>query len=87
MEEMILIMRKKIQTVDLHNMEVWEAARYLTQVLNELPSDISEVQVIHGYHRGTVLAVWLRKKFRHKKIAKKILTMNNGITILEVKNY
>ena len=73
-------------TVDLHGMEVLEAEAYMNSLLKKLSKDVDEIVVIHGFNNGNRLANWLRKKYSNKKIAQKILTMNNGVTILKIRN-
>ena len=71
--------------VDLHAMTVMEAKSYLQKILKNLSINITEVIVIHGNNRGDKLANMVRKEFKHKRIDRKILSLNGGITILKLK--
>jgi len=71
--------------IDLHQMSVGEARKYLKAELNALPKHIREVKVIHGYNRGTELQKFVRKDFGHKKIERKILELNQGITTFMIR--
>ncbi len=71
-------------TIDLHGHTVESARRLLTDTLRTLPPDTRELEVIHGYHQGTAIREMIRK-FRHPRIERKILSMNQGSTIFELK--
>lgn len=71
-------------SLDLHNHTVESARRLLTDTLRTLPSDTRELEVIHGYHQGTAIREMIRK-FKHPRIERKILGLNQGSTILELK--
>jgi hypothetical protein len=71
--------------VDLHNMSVIEARRYLKMYLNNLPKEVDEIDVIHGFHNGTNLQTFVRKDFGNKRIDRKILGLNNGVTTFMIK--
>lgn len=68
--------------LDLHTMSVAEARTYLKSELNRLPKHITEVTVIHGYRNGKDLQHFVRHGFNHKKIQRKVLELNQGITTL-----
>lgn len=71
--------------VDLHNMSVGESRRYLKTYLDSLPKDVDEIDVIHGFRGGTNLQKFVRKDFNHKRIDRKILGLNNGMTTFLIK--
>ncbi len=71
--------------IDLHNQTVESARKLITNTLNNLPSDVREVNVIHGYHQGTALRDMVRK-YSNSKIERKILGLNQGSTIFVIKN-
>lgn len=69
--------------IDLHDMTVAEAKRELDIELNHLHKSVREVEVVHGYRQGSALLKFVRE-YKHPKIKRKILSMNQGITIFEV---
>ncbi|GHU57289.1 hypothetical protein FACS1894132_14890 [Clostridia bacterium] len=71
--------------VDLHGMTVNEAKRYLLEKLKTCPKNIREIEVIHGYHNGSAL-LQLVRNFKHPRIEKRILSLNQGTTIFWLKN-
>lgn len=71
--------------VDIHGMTVIEAKNYLHKFFKNLNLNIEEVIVIHGNNRGDKLANMVRKDFKHRRIDRKILSLNGGITILKLK--
>ena len=51
----------EIMYVDLHKLSVVTAKDVLTKSVLLAPSDVKEIVVIHGYHRGTELQQMVRK--------------------------
>lgn len=70
--------------VDIHNMQRADAKKYLERFLSNANGNVKEVTVIHGYSSGTVLQQMVRKGLKHHRIKHKIVTMNPGVTILEL---
>lgn len=70
--------------IDIHNMQRAEAKKYLERFLTGANGNVREVTVIHGYSSGTVLQQMVRKGLKHHRIKRKILTLNPGVTILEL---
>lgn len=70
--------------IDIHNMRYAEAKKYLEQFLSRSNGNLKEITVIHGYSSGTVLQQMVRKDLKHRRIKRKIITMNPGTTILEL---
>lgn len=71
--------------VDLHNMEVEEARFYLERAINTAEYKIKEIVVVHGYRKGQTILNMVRKEFKHKKIEKKVIPYNKGITLIYLK--
>lgn len=71
--------------VDLHTMTVAEARQYLKSTLNSMPRHIREVRIIHGYRGGRELQKFVRHEFNHKKVERKILELNQGMTTYMIK--
>ncbi len=67
--------------IDLHGMSVSEAWVELDYFLDYLEDDVDEITVVHGYKQGSALLEMVRKSYQHPRVVKKILSMNNGITI------
>lgn len=74
------------ESIDLHGMTVEEAIIELSNFLDGLGRDVDEVTVIHGYKGGAAIKNMLRLEFRHKRVARKIYSLNQGITILQLKH-
>lgn len=70
--------------IDLHGLNYNQAKEKLTKTLNSLPEDTGELTVVHGYKGGTVLRELVRK-FKHPKIERKVLGLNQGSTIFIIK--
>ena len=71
--------------IDLHSFTVSEAKKYLDSFLNGLPKTTKEVTVIHGCNRGTALLKYVRVTYNHKRIDRKIMSLNQGTTIFLLK--
>ena len=71
--------------IDLHNETRESGRKKLTAKLNSLPKGTQELVVIHGYHHGTVLRD-MERSFKHPKVERKILGLNQGETIFLIKN-
>ena len=70
--------------IDIHNCNTSEAKVMLDNYLDGLSPLVSEVTVIHGYS-STVLQQYVRKRYHHKRIKRKILAINAGQTVLILK--
>ncbi len=53
--------------IDLHGHTVESAGKVLTQRLKQLPNDVREVTVLHGFHGGTALRDMVRR-YKNPKI-------------------
>jgi len=71
--------------IDLHGKSEIEAKIYLDQMLDSLPKEIVEVTISHGYRLGNVLQNFVRKKYHHKKVLQKLISVNPGETIFRIK--
>ena len=72
----------EVKIIDLHGMSKEEALNYLDNTIKYIDSNIKELIVIHGYKNGSILLNMVRKEFKHDKIKRKILWLNNGVTSL-----
>jgi DNA-nicking Smr family endonuclease len=68
--------------VDLHRMKVWEAAQYLNMIVTIAPKEVKEIIVIHGYRSGKELMNMVRNDFTNKRVQRKYLSLNHGVTSL-----
>ena len=71
--------------VGLHNLTVPDGKRTLERTVMAAPNNVKEIIVIHGFHRGKDMLNMVRNQFKCRKVAKKVLTLNQGITILVLK--
>ena len=83
-DDMFIPDKDKI-VVDLHNMQEQEARFYLEKAIDTAEENIKEIVVIHGYRQGQVILNMVRKEFNHKRIEKKVIPFNKGITLLYLK--
>lgn len=75
-------MVNQIITIDLHEYSVTDAKQKLQATLKFAPKETREIIVIHGYHGGTALRDMVRKEFKNKRIKRKYISLNPGITSL-----
>lgn len=72
-------------TADIHGMQAAEAKKALERLLSSTDKNVTEITVIHGYSGGQALMNMVRKKLSHPRIVRKILSMNQGETLLMIK--
>ena len=65
--------------LDLHLQTEDSARKILTSTLKNLPDDVTEIDVIHGYHGGSTLRDMVRR-YNNSRIERKIIGMNPGVT-------
>jgi DNA-nicking Smr family endonuclease len=82
---MIISKSDNTLTADIHGMQVANAKTALERLISSADKNITEIMVIHGYSGGQVLMNMVRKKLSHPRIARKILSMNQGETLLMIK--
>lgn len=75
-------MGRKTYVIDIHGEEKSIAVRKVQKLLSSLSNDYGEVRVIHGYRNGSILKNAIKNELKHYRIKQKILTMNQGETIL-----
>ncbi len=83
-EDMFIPDDEKI-VIDLHDMQEQEARFYLERAIDTAESKIKEIVVIHGYRQGQVILNMVRKEFTHKRIDKKVVPYNKGVTLIYLK--
>jgi len=72
-------------SVDLHGVYLENARELLLNWLDHAPPGVTELRVIHGSNRGTVLRDMVRRELSHPKIKAKLPTLNPGETRLLLK--
>lgn len=72
-------------SVDLHGIYLENARDLLLNWLDHVPPGVTELRVIHGSNRGTVLRDMVRQELNHPRIKSKLSTLNPGETRLILK--
>ena len=74
-------MQGGIVELDLHGCTVYQAVVAVDAALRRAKGGTYRLRLIHGYHRGTELQQFLRKKYKnHPKVLRLELGMNPGVT-------
>lgn len=72
--------------VDLHGLRREEAMKAIDQAIAAADSTTYQIQLIHGYNRGTSLRTMIYEEYRYEKKVKRIIPGDNpGITVLVMK--
>ena len=72
--------------VDLHGLRQEEAIRVIDRAIASADPSTYQIQLIHGYNRGTSLRNMIYDEYRNEKTVKRIIPGDNqGITILVLK--
>ena len=71
-----------IISVDLHGTSVENARGLLLTWLDQPHPGVTELRVIHGYNRGTLLRDMVREELSHPRIKQKLPALNPGETRL-----
>ena len=71
-----------VMAVDLHDTSVENARNLLLTWLDHAPPGITELRVVHGYNRGTLLRDMVREGLAHPRIKQKLPALNPGETRL-----
>lgn len=74
-----------VVSVDLHGVYLEDARDLLLNWLDHAPAGVTELRVIHGSNRGTVLRDMVREELSHPKIREKLPTLNPGETRIVLK--
>lgn len=79
-------MKEPIIKIDLHGCRQEEARRKIDKTLASADSSVYQIQLIHGYNRGTNLRSMIYDWYRYETKVKRILPGDNpGITVLVLK--
>ena len=71
--------------LDLHDMQEDEARFYLERAIDTAEYKIKEIVVIHGYRKGQAILKMVRNEFKHRRIERKEIPYNKGITLFYLK--
>lgn len=71
--------------LDLHDMQEDEARFYLEKAIETAEAKIKEIVVVHGYRKGQTILKMVRNEFKHKRIEKKEIPYNKGVTLIYLK--
>lgn len=76
-------MGNPIIRVDLHGMYQDEAINVIERTLRTVDSSTYQIELIHGYNRGTSLKDMIFDEYRHDRRIKRVKPGDNlGVTIL-----
>lgn len=79
-------MNEPFVKVDLHGMTQEQAIRMIDRAIASAGPATYQLQLIHGYNRGTSLRTMIRDWYQYDSKVKRILPGDNpGITILVLK--
>ena len=71
--------------VDIHEMYPSDAKKYLERLLAGAGEEVERVEIIHGYHSGQALMQVVRSEVRSRKIKRRGLDLNPGVTVYYLK--
>lgn len=71
--------------VDIHEMFPADAKKKLERLLAAVGDEVEVVEVIHGYRSGQALLETARYQVRSKKIKRRGLDLNPGVTVYYLK--
>ena len=74
-----------VMTVDLHGTSAEQARELLLNWLSHSPESVTELRVVHGYNRGTLLRDMVRQELTPPRIRTKLPALNPGETRLILK--
>jgi DNA-nicking Smr family endonuclease len=74
-------------TVDLHNMNVFQARVKLNYALKKATGATYRLRVVHGYNLGSAIKDMVRSEFKdHPKVLRIESSVNPGETILVLRD-
>ena len=79
-------MNEPFVKIDLHGMTNDQAVQVIDRALRNAGPAVYQLQLVHGYHRGTNLRSMIQDYYRYDPKVKRILPGDNpGITVLVLK--
>lgn len=80
-------MQSGIITVDLHNMNAYQARIKLQSTLKRADASVYRIVVVHGYHGGSTLRNMVQNEFLNHPKVKRIAPLTNaGETVLVLRD-
>ena len=71
------------EKIDLHGLTQAEAVKKIDRALAAAGPSTYQLQLIHGYHRGTNLRSMIRDEYQYDRRVRRIMPGDNpGITVL-----
>ena len=81
-----MIMGSPFVKLDLHGLRQDEAIKVINKAIRAADASTYQIQLIHGYNRGTSLRSMIYDEYRYEPKVKRIIPGDNpGITILVLK--
>ncbi len=72
--------------IDLHGLRQDEAIKVINKAIAAADSTTYQIQLIHGYNRGTSLRSMIYEEYRYDPKVKRIMPGDNpGITVLVIR--
>ena len=79
-------MNEAIKKIDLHGCRQEEAMKVIDRAIRNAGPGTYQLQLIHGYHRGTSLRSMILDWYRYDPKVKRVIPGDNpGITVLVLK--
>ena len=79
-------MSEPLVKIDLHGLTQDEAVKVIDKAIANAGPSTYQLQLIHGYHRGTNLRNMIQDWYRYEPKVKRIMPGDNpGITVLVLK--
>lgn len=74
---------KPVIEIDIHGMQRKQAKIYIDSILKKVGKNVFRIEIIHGFHGGSVLRDMVRSTYKNNPKVKRIeLGLNNGATTL-----
>ena len=74
-------------TIDLHGMRREDAEKTVEKAFASAGPNTYQIQIVHGFNRGTSLKDMIYEEFRSDKRVKRIMPgENQGVTVLVLKD-
>ena len=80
------MLNQPFEKIDLHGLRQDEAIRVIDKALKDARPSVYQLQLIHGYHRGTNLRSMIYDWYQSDPKVRRVIPGDNpGITILVLK--